>query len=499
MRIVVLVLLLAALLALAKGAIFTYNVNIPPNYYSLARTTSYAAGDAPATGAPGNGETWVELDFELLSSGRGGRLDLFIVEHSYVKDYVGYFGALCCSNTLYRAGLCSSPGSAIVKPSADGGVIIVPPVFFGNDTTVAEVVHRRYSLPLSGFYYMYIVNCAPPDSGVARVTGHATWMNPYGYLPGSEFPFLYLFLGILGVYIVAAVVWFVLLVRYKEDILLLQLGITGALALSLLESALFFFYYHMYNQTGDLYLPLYVGGLVLDSLRITVSALVLLAVARGYLVVHENLGTPAQVWGVCFGAFVYWMLSMASEVLWFLYENTPLDLSESTIIVLQLAVKIMVASYFAVLFGALSTTVHTIRDSNEQEKKKLYVSLLLLLILAAVVSVIVMVTQLVVQIDTPLELGLWRYGWFWEAFWQLLYMAMLIALASLLRPNANNKRYAYIQVDTSVPMQSVGAGAPAEAGVTQFAATDNSLDGPDDEDLPAVPPAPPATGAVNSL
>jgi hypothetical protein len=141
------------------------------------------------------------------------------VVHSLIVPWDFRKGAIpkCCEGGECGAGELdfSLPPDAAVQ-----GVFHERIVFNGTAGTVD--LTREHTLEQSGWYYHYIFNC--PSSHVPRVkvVGEMIWLNPYGYLPADEFPFLWFYMVMLLVYIVLAVAWGALLYRYRQDIISLQ-------------------------------------------------------------------------------------------------------------------------------------------------------------------------------------------------------------------------------------------------------------------------------------
>lgn len=93
-------------------------------------------------------------------------------------------------------------------------------------------------------------------------------------------------------------------------------------------------------------IAIFLIGILMDCTRITFSALLLLAVARGYLVVNESLGSPKLIAGVLVAATGYWVTILSTSMVHALIENTTYQIADNTMPALDLIILLFAFSYY---------------------------------------------------------------------------------------------------------------------------------------------------------
>lgn len=171
----------------------------------------------------------------------------------------------------------------------------------------------------------------------------------------------------------------------------------------------------------------------MDCTRITFSALLLLAVARGYLVVNESLGEPRLIAAILMAATGYWLTIMSTSMVHALLENTTYQISDTTLPILDLIILLFAFTYYCFvrvtvvngtlwgipqssvlhcfvpidvvgltfflkkLFYSLITTINKLKTAQQWVKLKLYINLMLILILACILAFLCQLVELCVS------------------------------------------------------------------------------------------------------
>lgn len=142
------------------------------------------------------------------------------VVHSVIVpwDYLKGQMPLCCAASDCQAGELDLP----LPRDADFKGVFHERILFNGSRDGLVRMFTEHKLHQSGWYYHYIINCPSSHVPAVEVKGEMVWLNPYGYLPADEFPFLWFYMVMLLVYIVLAVGWGALLYVNRQDIISLQ-------------------------------------------------------------------------------------------------------------------------------------------------------------------------------------------------------------------------------------------------------------------------------------
>ncbi len=175
--------------------------------------------------------------------------------------------------------------------------------FDGNGPHVANISIKfdvHYPMPLLTFIQL-CTDESTPDTAV--LTGSASFENPYGYLPGTMYPFLPLYFGIFLILGVAFSLFTYLLVRHRETSLPLHFGSWIVLLIGILDALIWFWGLQYINRTGTpLCCPspdILVFALTLEVVLHAVFRCLTLCVCLGYGIVHPKL-TKLQTFFVIF-------------------------------------------------------------------------------------------------------------------------------------------------------------------------------------------------------
>lgn len=190
---------------------------------TLWATEMYAQGSVDSM-SPGDGRSFVEL---TVSLSRPPSVDLsfrtfleVIIINSNNLDHVGNGPGTskCCTTDEVGTPGCTD---------MDVGRLIIPPnrikeqdfdlrrdmvVLDPNSRVVTKsIVHTRLQ---TGRYMMYVASCHAPYPLTIRI--NATWMNPFGHLPGHLYGYLKLFFGLMIAYGCLFVLWISLCLYYRK-------------------------------------------------------------------------------------------------------------------------------------------------------------------------------------------------------------------------------------------------------------------------------------------
>jgi len=345
----------------------------------------------------------------------------------------------CCTPELFARDTpgCESVGRMITRTSADGGYVAVHDVAFDVNGSTSSL---SASVPIvqSGVHYLLMSSCEPA-TGEVLISGQTSWHNPYGFLPGELFPFLPFFGFVCFAYVVVGVVWLLLCLRYASLLLPLQSYIGGVILLGIIESATWYLDYRAFNSGGSRGVAPVVVGVLISTVKKTVSRLLVLAVCLGYGVVRPTLGSTAYkvlTLGVVYFVFSA-VLDVASNVSQISEVSPPLRLA------FILPVAVLDAVFYWWLFSGLARTLSQLSSRRQSAKLQLYRRFSYILLASIALSGVWVTWQIAVIVSDTLD-ARWASLWMFDAFWHLLYLCILLATCYLWSPNKNNLQYAYM-------------------------------------------------------
>jgi hypothetical protein len=437
--------------------------------------------------SPGNGESYVllHLNASLLAgpdaaaAAKVKTLGLMLF-HSDASAGLGHYDAeaqvtyLCCTQKLLTANKCGSDSARPFTPIVNESFIstLGPDMFrydlleFNSSSETASHT-RRWNVTTSGIYYLFMVNCNIRSERQVSITGTVTWMNPYGYLPGEQYPFLP-FYGVLSLaYLVLGIWWFTVSACHWRRLLQLQYAIAGVIFLGMTESATWYFDNLDYDVTGQNSMGAIVFGILASTVKRTVSRVLVLVVSLGFGVVKPTLGAKRYQVAVLGTLYLVFSLCLSIVENWNHAEQVPW----TTVVFLVVPVALLDTVFYWWIFVSILTTITQLRVRKQTMKISMYRWLFNVLVGSVAVSAVAIVYQMFVVAFSSID-DRWRTWWMWNAFWQLLYFGLLLVIAWLWRPVTNNTRYSYGDPD-SKPLVDVEESAAANSASDMAAS--NSL------------------------
>ena len=485
---------LAALILLltpTHANIYTYSdASLQPDVVEYRRVGMWAPADIPHQrgGAIADSSVSIDLTFKRSNPQRAGLIQvaLFNAEQMPRVGTMPAGGAtrrvFCCTAAVAASRKvpgCDVAGKLIIAPppmSSDGGAaahhrnhhheVTVHDVSFGTNVSEAHL-SQRILIKQSGVHYLLVSSCEPRTGGV-RFSGRTEWKNPHGYLPGELYPFLP-FYGVLTLtYLLLLLGWVALCYKHRTQLLPLQSAIGGVLLLALLEAAVWWRCYHAFNEGGHRGVAPTILGVLVSTVRKTISRGLVLTVCLGFGVMRPTIG---PIWPriLLLGA-LYFVASAALDVI----SNTSRleDLTAPTRLLIVLPVGVLDALYFWWCCTAISRTLSQLAARRQSAKLLLYRRfshvLLALMLLSGLWIGWQMLTIMTDAIDSN-----WAQLWTFDAFWHVLYLGVLVTICVLWSPSKNNLQYAYMDELANLDEESLNdpdedGGGSAEAVVTPY-------------------------------
>uniref|UniRef100_A0A6U0UN44 Transmembrane protein 87A n=1 Tax=Pinguiococcus pyrenoidosus TaxID=172671 RepID=A0A6U0UN44_9STRA len=483
-------LLLSAALGLATADVHHYQGSVvapPVLIYHVGG--QYAPEDAPASYPPGNGRSFIKFsDLKFTRQKRvctkeddfcpgdaqykdTAAMDVAILEHRHygkvgvkMDNEATYY---CCTERAISVGacntthlghmLCSTPSG---KCETEDGLMMVaqvtlPPLIREeNSTAPTEAVFEttsKYPVTKTGYYYLFMSAC-DRDAGEVVVHGQTVWMNPWGYLPGTEWGNLPFFGSMAIIYLFIGLVWTVLMFRFMQELIAVQFWISLVLLLAMIETAAKYFAYDEWNMSGSQHLGGMMFALLVGISKQALSRVLVLMVSTGYGIVKPSLGD--MLYGMLALGGLYFIFALGQGLMVKLPAGDATIGSSSWAYSSFLFLIILVQSTIDVTFYAwilqeLTNTIQYLKQRRQEIKLKLFRRFRAVLILSAVFSVAWAITTVALVRTKDREQEHWKIQWALDAVWEVCYLVIFIGMCILWRPSANSQRYMYsVQLGT---------------------------------------------------
>ena len=354
--------------------------------------------------------------------------------HKYMCDQAAVYAEQCPKEDLGMFMVRDNKGGRILSQRID--------LQEGQDTAAITLDVQETT------YYCVAAEAVPGHEGM-KFDVNVRFQNPYGYLPGSDYPLiLYHFVQCI-IYAVIMLIWTIRLIQHRHYILKLQKYITVMGYLLVLEQGFLSLYYYITNKQGQSAGAKTLLGLVAfwGSARLSYTFFLLLLVSCGYSVVHPSLGKRMFYCRILGGTlFVFSLLYFVFNY----YESDNIDYSEklSTIAFILLTPMLisMGVNYFMVLTW-MGQTVAYLRSRKQTAKVSMYRMLTLILTGSMIAMMLMLFAQFFsLYFYTTVQDFMnkyWQLQWITSDGWPNIVFCVAFTLVMILwRPNSDNKRYA---------------------------------------------------------
>ena len=339
--------LVACVLALWARAVTAtihtyYDESLPTDLLIYRHVGMYSVYDAPYVQKNGQSFIKVALKFKRKNPEYHNepiKVQLSIFEASYY-DYVGYTPPnsndrlFCCSPELKEQGICDEEYTLIIKEDESKNVYVTdiefePPEYeyessleqeekedvkeiiqkvkkdkgkggrrmledteYEDDmglVTGSVYLEKTFPINKKGMYYLMFSSCNEL-TGEVLISGETVWLNPFGFLPGELYGFLPFYSKLSMTYLVVALAWGAVCAYNWRQLLALQNFVTLVLGLGMIEMSLRYFDFATFNKYGTRGTGLMLTAATFQTVKKTVSRLLVLVVSMGYGVVRPTLG-----------------------------------------------------------------------------------------------------------------------------------------------------------------------------------------------------------------
>lgn len=352
-------------------------------------------------------------------------------------DELYYRVSVCCSTAMQKIGQCTQPGaSAAISVAELDGAVMQYHIQHAEDLSTQAV---KMVLPADGEYYAVVTACQtdgmPPVKAPAEIS--VNFKNPYGWIPGFLWGALPWYGLMFCCYALLVAMMGLAMLVHRAYVLPLQMAVLGLAMVSTLESAMNFFMFLSKNITGvPICCPVtddMVAAVMVGVVRSACSAVLLLAVAQGFGVVHPKLSRRVTIWlGVLFIAYILFGVQSSLDSL----RNTSLAKS-----LWEIPLFICQAITIAGTYAALQVTRQQLAETHQTAKLAMYNTLTRVLVAIAWIWIIFTLCTIGVQVGAiPID---WRWVWLVLLAPNGLYLVGICAVAIIWRPGPRSFQYTY--------------------------------------------------------
>mmetsp|Transcript_42967 Transcript_42967/g.98683 ORF Transcript_42967/g.98683 Transcript_42967/m.98683 type:complete len:486 (-) Transcript_42967:184-1641(-) len=292
----------------------------------------------------------------------------------------------------------------------------------------------------SGLYVLAVGHCEVTSLRGVKVTGEVVMKNPFGYLPGSEYRKLSLYLILAFVYVGLGAIWAILSLVHHKELFNIQVCIGVVLFMGLVEVSLWYVTYFTWNKTGDKNFYMFYGAILASVVKSTFSYMLVLVGAMGWGITRPSLekSTVCMIRCCC---VIFIPLDYVRRVITN-FQDTEVPLS--FILCILLPCSIMNGLIFYWVFSSLGDAIDNLTAQKQTEKLKLFHRLWCVLVMALVLLTLGQLAEFaMVSVDVEVR---WPYQWIFEdGVSHVLFLLVLFFQMILFRPHKESHRYAYSQ------------------------------------------------------
>jgi len=336
-----------------------------------------------------------------------------------------------------------------------GGLRAAVPLPWANRMVImrqgqpAEVDIKTVTIPTTDMYHVWIITCDSEVGEKSIINGKTVWKNPAGYLPGRLQPYLPFYRFLALAYTGFTLLWLLLCGLFYKHLKPVQMMISAVIALGVASSVLFYYDYHLLNETG--YRHIYritwfaVAG---RGAQRCVERILVLLVSMGYGITKPAVGSDVNG-RVLTLAGVYTAVAIFFD--WNKYiNNTPGlahgETDSSVLMMAGLVVFVVDVVCICWIFSALGRTIRQLKERSQFDKIRVYSRFVNILAMGVSFSLAWIIYE-AIFIQREKEVSHWRTEWMNEAVYQVINGFALIAVALLFKPASNAIGYSFIEDD----------------------------------------------------
>jgi len=348
----------------------------------------------------------------------------------------------CCEPADVHEGTCST--------NSLDQLLTTEPKNQNNETVYTHTVHfhpsdlgaktdARMTIRDTGVYILVVSNCGRFDD--AWISGSVAVKNPYGFLPGSDYPKLRFYEWLSIAYMAMGLVWVFLSVRYFKALLSIHYCVCCVMFLGLIEGFLQYCFLSDWNSRGVQSNTLFFLTEVAGVAKLTFSNVLVLATSLGWNVTRPYLDKDIckQIRDFCVAYIFVCICRVAAEI----REGHAYSkrLKMPFLVLAALPETLLSGFIFYWILSALLSLIESLKERKRMEQLLLFKRLWSTIVIASGVAVVVQVAQFVSLSNSTDK---WMYQWrYKDGFFQVLFVLVLVVTMFLWAPHKNSQSYTY--------------------------------------------------------
>ncbi|KAN0041926.1 hypothetical protein ACTFIV_004480 [Dictyostelium citrinum] len=309
----------------------------------------------------------------------------------------------------------------------------------------------------TGLYSLIVTTCKPAATNIESpftVDADLIFMNPYGYLTGDKYPFLYFNLILSAFYVGLFIMWAILFLKFKDTALRIQYWISLVILLGFLESLTNYFTLSSINKTGHFSNAGVFFVTFFGTLKSGFARSLVVLVSLGYGVMVPRLPKPTII-KLSVITVVYLLIKGAQNYVY----NSPTQTNGTQIsfIYLTLPVSVLDTVFYWWILTSLTEIMNNLQTKNQTAKLLMFRSFIWVLLGSAVCSFVILMAEIIVTWATSYEYSA-QTSWIVEVSWGVSYFVVLVSICWIWKPNANNQKFAYSELadqDDDIRLESI--------------------------------------------
>lgn len=298
-------------------------------------------------------------------------------------------------------------------------------------------VSWTHQISQTDLYDVFITLCKGSTRALI-LSGSIQLLNPFGYLPGETYPYLFFFFTALCAYGFLLCLWTTLLYwHWQAAIPLQKCYIPWLLLVCASEDGLAYLSWTYLNEVGITSYPLFFSGLVANSIRNTLARVLMLVVSMGYGITIPQL--KHKGWIATLGV-VFFIANLGYICVSVAQHFSPIALHY--LFLATLPISLLSTVFYLWTFLSLTFTMRKLQEEQQPYKLAIFKRLTLLFVLVILASVLWFLVECYYRFTQDKE-DYWQILWRFEAAWHVLFFITIAGIITMWRPTAQSKLLAF--------------------------------------------------------
>jgi hypothetical protein len=270
--------------------------------------------------------------------------------------------------------------------------------------------------------------------------------NPYGRLPAIFFPALPFFATSFAVYTTIGLIWLVVSILNRKELLPIQNLIGGLIFFLMVENAVNMAFFIDFNNHGYVSKGFLAAMVTLNAARNSFSFFMVLVVSLGYGVVYPTLGK--KMWACILLAIIHFIFG----AMYFTTSMLSKDMNSFFVFLIGLPLSLSLMGFYIWILVGITETIQFLESKRQSVKLEMYQRLSWILTCSIVLLAIIFVANSVniaFRHNPTWVANQWKWRWLLlDGALNTNYFLAFVAIAYIWMPTTNNARLGLMQLDS---------------------------------------------------